>query len=163
MKKSQYLLFLISFYLLMASCSSVKYIRKEGLPTYETQRTFESSFSKVWSAAYNAVASIADIEIAEESDGIIKTDWTYGESDVDIARYKINDQVKYKKLKLRFRYTILLKKVTGGTHVTIHSEQEYEELGKDFEIPTNTWVATKSSTIREYNLLENIKTQLLRQ
>jgi len=157
------LFFLIIFLAFMLSCSSTKYIRKEGLPVYQIERTFEYKYEQVWNAVYNAIAAVADIEIAEESDGIIKTDWSYGESDIDIAEYKIDDQIKYKKLKLRYKYTVLIQKVTGGVKVIVNSDQDYEELGKDFDVPTNSWVSTTSSTVREHNLLENVNTELLKQ
>ena len=160
MKKS-FLLFVIIIFTLAISCSTVEYTVKKGLPTYSTHKTFEASYNKVWSATYNVIAVNADIEVAEESSGVIKTDWNFGTSDINIAEYKVDDQKRYKPLRLRYRYIITLKKVTGGVKVHVKSRQEFEELTPEsMETPSDSWVSTKSSTARENALLEAIKTEL---
>jgi len=155
--------FVVAIFTFIQSCSSVKYTLKKGLPRYKTEKTYEASYAKVWAATYNVVAATADIEIAEESDGIIKTGWNYCTSDMNIAEYKIDDRKKYKPLKLRYRYIISLEKVPGGTKVNINSDQDFEELNSDnYETPSDSWISTKSSTHREHSILENIKIELTR-
>ena len=145
------------------SCSSVKYTIRTGLPKHKTSKTFEQSYPKVWSATYNAVASNADIEVAEESEGIIKTAWNYGISDINIADYKVDDKKRVKPLRLRYRYTVFLKRITGGVRVVIDSDQDFEKLNpEDIETPSDSWVSTVSSTSREHELLAAIQTELLK-
>lgn len=161
MKTPLFFPFVLLLMILFVACSSVNYTVKKGFPKYSTEKTFEASYSRVWAATYNAIAANADIEIAEESDGIIKTGWSYGTSDINVAEYKLDDQMRYKPLRLRYKYVVTLKKKFSGIKVGIKSYQDYEELSSEGpDVPSDSWVSTESSTARENKLLQAIKNEL---
>jgi uncharacterized lipoprotein len=144
----------------LISCSSVNYVVKP-IKKLQTSKIYNKNFKTVWEATYTAVSETADIEIAEDSEGIIKTDWNHTTSDINVVEYEVDDVVKTKALKIRYRYLVLVKKIKNKTRVEIESEQEYEEFDpEEPEVSTNSWVATKSSTVRENAILKLLDKRL---
>lgn len=144
----------------LSSCSSTKYkIKKSG--KHQTQQIYKKSYEDVWNTIYDSIAVQADIEIALETEGFIRTGWNYSKSDIHYVEYEIDGQKKTQPLRIRFRYLVTLQKEEQGIKLKIESEQEYEEF--DPESPnerTGSWIATTSAAKKEVELLKSFDAAL---
>ncbi|MHC5037658.1 MAG: hypothetical protein ACYTHM_10115 [Planctomycetota bacterium] len=88
--------------------------------TYPTARVFTQAHARVWGATLEALHGVPLATLDRES-GIIISDWVRGTS--DIRYYGLPDR-PYRMLQIRYKMTVRLKGVEGGTLVSVDLYEE---------------------------------------
>jgi hypothetical protein len=148
---------------ILSGCYSKEYNEpgKIAVKALPTEMVIPGVFQRTWAATQTVLAKFAvvqkDIDPASARAYLV-TDWTKAKSDVLYHGFGEDTRVPYS---IRYKlYVYLVSEAKGGTRVTITSEEQYYDdfvtAGVDPQGSLYSWIATKSSTLKENRLLTEI-------
>lgn len=147
--------------LALSSCYN-KEFNEPGRVEHErrpTERIYESDFNRVWAATQKVLSRFPVAETKTEQAGakaFIVSDWVTGKSDVLYSGYDRN-RIPYI---IRYKLYVYVQGGRGRTKVTIKNVEQYKDdfvtAGTDVAGSVNTWIRTESSTLKEFQILEDI-------
>ena len=135
---------------------------EDSLPFYEERPVygvFSGSYDDVWTAAVDAM-DLYPVEMEEKERGLLVTEWQLSTSDFIYDQYGAT----YIPAKIKYRMRIHVKAKEGRTVVTIISHEQVEKdmisANLDFTGAIYNWIDVPSSTCKEREILEGIRTAL---
>jgi hypothetical protein len=127
--------------ILGGGCSSEPTVKQQAYAKLNNEHTFEYEFPDVWKAVEDSFHNfkVADrdpsdvdpIEMKNLTKRRLETDWILGQSRDKYVEYQINGSPRKQYLQTRVKYTVLVDRVIGGTHVLVKTNEEIERLNKD--------------------------------
>lgn len=134
---------------------------KISIKPMATELVMGGGFQRTWAATQAVLAKFAilqrDID-PSSARAYLVTDWTKSKSDVLYRGFGEEARIPYT---IRYKlYVYLVADASGGTRVTINSEEQYYDdfitAGVDPQGSLYSWITTKSSTLKENRLLTEI-------
>src|SRR4051812_4697740 len=126
---------------LVSACSSSPKIQQQAYAKLNNEHTFEDEFPAVWKALEESFHNykVADrdpsevdpLEMKKLTKRTLETDWVLGQSRDKYIEYQINGSPRKQYLQTRVKYTVLVDRVIGGTHVLVKTKEEIERLNDD--------------------------------
>lgn len=119
-------------------------------------------FQRVWAATQQIVGRLPIAQKEQDQNGaraFIVTEWMEGHSDVLYSGFAEN-RVPYP-IRYRFYIYVVGDRASGRTQVRIENVEQYKgdviTQGVDFEGSVETWTRTRSSTLKEKRIFDEIQ------
>jgi hypothetical protein len=170
MKRLNHVLLIGLLILSFSGCSSTPGVKSQAYAKLQNERTYEYDFPTVWKGIEEAVRKykvtdrdpkeVGIIEMKSLTQRSLETDWIYTQSRDKFYEFQVNHSPRKIYLQSRFKYTIDAKRVLGGVHVKINTDEEIERLNMN-GTPAGYASSDEPDPNRAGEFLDKIKLSIL--